>query len=100
VCSNTSPVIYAADLACTACPGSSVYVYESESGFVCCSCTLTGGDDFADFVCKTEGEMHEHLLAHDAKGDHVRRSLLAEARNEELVEVHRTTLADLLGGLR
>lgn len=65
-CDNAFPPHPSND-ACKDCPGSDVYVYESDRGFECC------GDDF---ICKTSDEMKEHLREHVKKGDHVRPSLL------------------------
>jgi hypothetical protein len=63
------------DLACTPCPGSSVYVYEHVNGqYVCDWCSLRSDDEDATFP--TEDAMVEHLRAHVAAGNHVRRSLL------------------------
>jgi hypothetical protein len=85
-CWNTAAPQYVVDVACTVCPGSDVYVYDG-GRLTCCSCRF-GPDDLEngghfDFECDTEAEMYAHLLAHDAAGHHVRKSLLARARGEE-----------------
>ena len=81
-CDCTSPFQYKADEACERCPGSALYVYEDVGRIVCCCCSLAPEDE--DFFAKDEAEMNRHLLQHDANGDHVRKSLLALARGEEL----------------
>lgn len=75
-CQNTVPG-FVADLACTHCPGSSLYIYDEGDCLVCCDCLLqtSGGS----FTCKTEREMDAHILAHEAAGHHVRRSLVWRA---------------------
>lgn len=44
-----------------------MYVFESDKGIECM------GDDF---VAQTDTEMIQHLKEHQAKGDHIRPSLL------------------------
>ena len=79
-CWNTFPHVYDCDLHDGPCPGSSVYVFESDRGFECCGCGLDGEDIVeGSFVCETKEEMKEHLRRHVDAGDHVRPSLLPGA---------------------
>lgn len=88
-CQNTV-VRMTADLACPweACPGSSLYIYESVLDvFVCCGCSLNArrdsDGDHDDFTCKTRDEMLDHIELHVAAGHHVRPSLRRGASQEE-----------------
>ena len=47
---------------------SSVYVYQSDDGLVCCGCACNKGDDM---ILATPHEMAEHLEAHIKAGDKV-----------------------------
>lgn len=82
------------DLACNPCPGSSVYVYWThKDALECCGCSISSGH----FTATTVDEMFAHLLAHEAAGDHVRRSLLAMARGETpSVSARQPSLADYI----
>jgi hypothetical protein len=83
LCWETMPRIYLADLDCESCPGSSVYVYEvGDDLYECCACDISETGRFS------EAGMLAHLLEHDARGDHVRRSLLLEARGASPVPHH------------
>lgn len=69
-CRNTIPE-FEVNAECKDCPGSSLYIYEGAK-LTCCMCA----SDLEDFECDTAAEMFAHILAHDAAGHHVRRSLL------------------------
>ena len=69
-CGNSWPP-HPANEVCKDCPGSTVYVYESDKGFECCGCNRLG-----DFTAKTRRRMKAHLKWHVSLGDHVRPSLL------------------------
>ncbi len=84
-CDFTFPMgLYKEDVACAekGCPGSDLYIYESDAGIECCACRLTGGWEGPDFTAKTPEEMADHIEEHVAAGHHVRQSLRKNATRE------------------
>ncbi len=77
-CIDTMAIIHAEDIACKNCPGSGLYIYESDEGIECCMCQF----DFDGFHAKNEREMFQHILQHDSADHHVRRSILKIAKEE------------------
>lgn len=86
-CQNTI-VLFECDLVCprVTCPGSDLYIYESDDAFVCQWCPLATGTEveIIDFRCATEDEMFGHIEEHVKAGHHVRPSI---RRDADLTEV-------------
>jgi hypothetical protein len=90
----------------SACPGSSVYVYEAGYGdaFVCCGCSMaiSEGDELTpndveggrvtpegEVVFGSRKAMRIHLAAHASRGDHVPMSLYDDAAMASDLEAQR-----------
>ena len=79
-CDFTIPIgLYQVDVDCVenGCPGSDLYIYESDDGFHCCACRFSPGDviDSQDYIAKTAEQMENHIMEHIAAGHHTRQSL-------------------------
>ena len=75
-CWETFPFQNQEDVDCgEKCPGSVLYIYEFDTDKFHCACC----DDVKDFI-GTEEQMAKHLLEHDKKGHHTRRSLITWAK--------------------
>jgi hypothetical protein len=68
---------YEEDIACDPCPGSELYIIETgDDVYECVWCKL------GDSSPMTYEATMAHILAHDAAGHHVRKSLVIQARGE------------------
>jgi len=60
---------------------SDLYIYEDlDGGFVCMRCLLTPGNLFK---AKTGGEMADHVVEHERRGERVPQGLVERLRNAE-----------------